>query len=128
MSGQVERMNRTIKEATVKRFHYDDHGQRRDISGTMTFKEISNVTPGQREILLRHLPECRIKLGQLTSDLGVSVKVSSLRIGISGQISLKGNQYAIRINRNEYRERQRFIIERELAHFMLHKDVIDSSP
>ena len=28
-NGQVERMNRTIKEATVKRFHYDDHGQLR---------------------------------------------------------------------------------------------------
>jgi transposase InsO family protein len=26
-NGQVERMNRTIKDATVKRFHYDDHGQ-----------------------------------------------------------------------------------------------------
>jgi hypothetical protein len=25
-------MNRAIKEATVIRFHYDDHGQRRDIS------------------------------------------------------------------------------------------------
>ena len=28
-NGQVERMNRTIKEATVKRFHYDDHMQLR---------------------------------------------------------------------------------------------------
>ena len=28
-NGQVERMNRTIKEATVKRFHYEDHGQLR---------------------------------------------------------------------------------------------------
>ena len=28
-NGQVERMNRTIKEATVKRFHYQDHGQLR---------------------------------------------------------------------------------------------------
>ena len=26
-NGQVERMNRTIKEATVKRFHYEDHMQ-----------------------------------------------------------------------------------------------------
>jgi hypothetical protein len=26
-NGQVESMNRTIKEATVKRFHYDDHAQ-----------------------------------------------------------------------------------------------------
>ena len=28
-NGQVERMNRTIKNATVKRFHYDDHDQLR---------------------------------------------------------------------------------------------------
>lgn len=28
-NGQVERMNRTIKEAIVKRFHYDDHNQLR---------------------------------------------------------------------------------------------------
>jgi hypothetical protein len=28
-NAQVERMNRTIKEATVKRFHYDDHNQLR---------------------------------------------------------------------------------------------------
>ena len=28
-NGQVERMNRTIKDATVKRFHYDSHSQLR---------------------------------------------------------------------------------------------------
>ncbi len=28
-NGQVERMNRTIKEATVKRYHYDSHNQLR---------------------------------------------------------------------------------------------------
>ena len=28
-NGQVERMNRTIKEATVQRYHYDDHEQLR---------------------------------------------------------------------------------------------------
>jgi transposase InsO family protein len=27
--GQVERMNRTIKDATVKRFHYENHDQLR---------------------------------------------------------------------------------------------------
>ena len=26
-NGQVERMNRTIKDATVRRFHYDSHHQ-----------------------------------------------------------------------------------------------------
>ena len=28
-NGQVERINRTIKEATVKRFHYESHDQLR---------------------------------------------------------------------------------------------------
>jgi transposase InsO family protein len=28
-NGQVERMNRTIKEATVQRYHYDSHEQLR---------------------------------------------------------------------------------------------------
>jgi transposase InsO family protein len=28
-NGQVERMNRTIKEATVRRFHYETHDQLR---------------------------------------------------------------------------------------------------
>lgn len=26
-NGQVERMNRTLKEATVKRYHYDSHDE-----------------------------------------------------------------------------------------------------
>ena len=29
-NGQVERMNRTIKEATVQRYHYDSHDQLRN--------------------------------------------------------------------------------------------------
>lgn len=32
-NGQVERMNRTIKEATVKRFHYETHDQLRQHLG-----------------------------------------------------------------------------------------------
>jgi transposase InsO family protein len=28
-NGQVERMNRTLKEATIRRYHYDSHGQLR---------------------------------------------------------------------------------------------------
>jgi hypothetical protein len=43
MSGQAERMNRTIKEATVKRFHYEDHGQNRDISRISSTRIITPV-------------------------------------------------------------------------------------
>ena len=30
-NGQVERMNRTIKDATVKRYHYESHDQLRQL-------------------------------------------------------------------------------------------------
>lgn len=52
-NGQVERMNRTIKEATVKRFHYDTHDQLRthlaDFIAAYNFarrlKTLSGLTP-----------------------------------------------------------------------------------
>ena len=52
-NGQVERMNRTIKDATVKRFHYDAHNQLRthlaDFMAAYNFarrlKTLSGLTP-----------------------------------------------------------------------------------
>ena len=51
--GQVERMNRTIKDATVKRYHYDSHEQLRrhlaDFLDAYNFarrlKTLSGLTP-----------------------------------------------------------------------------------
>jgi transposase InsO family protein len=51
--GQVERMNRTIKEATVKRFHYESHEQLRvhisdfmaPYNFTRQLKTLSGLTP-----------------------------------------------------------------------------------
>jgi transposase InsO family protein len=52
-NGQVERMNRTIKDATVKRFHYDTHDELRshlaDFVGAYNFakrlKTLKGLTP-----------------------------------------------------------------------------------
>ena len=52
-NGQVERMNRTIKEATVKRYHYDSHAQLeahlRDFIDTYNYgrrlKTLKGLTP-----------------------------------------------------------------------------------
>jgi Zn-dependent peptidase ImmA (M78 family) len=51
-----------------------------------------------------------------------------MNTGVSGQITREDGHYLIRVNRHEARERQRFTIAHELAHFLLHKSVIDSSP
>jgi transposase InsO family protein len=52
-NGQVERMNRTIKDATVKRYHYDNHDQLRSHLGDFLdaynyarrLKTLSGLTP-----------------------------------------------------------------------------------
>lgn len=52
-NGQVERMNRTIKEATVKRYHYDSHEQLKTHLGNFInaynfgkrFKTLKGLTP-----------------------------------------------------------------------------------
>jgi transposase len=48
-NGQVERMNRTIKDATVKHFHYDDHDQLRrhlaDFVSAYNFGRSSRASP-----------------------------------------------------------------------------------
>jgi Zn-dependent peptidase ImmA (M78 family) len=94
----------------------------------MALRELARIAPEDKEILDRYMSEIPVKLGQLARELGVAIKVSSMGTGISGQIAREGNQYVIRVNRNEARERQRFTIGHELAHYLLHRQLIDSSP
>lgn len=91
-------------------------------------REMNRLSKEHKEILSRYLVQRPIPLGKIAKELGVPIKVASLGTGISGQISCDGDGYVIKVNRNEARERQRFTIGHEIAHFLLHRDVIDSSP
>ena len=66
-NGQVERMNRTIKDATVKRVHYDDRDQLRrrlaDFVAAYNFgrrlKTLKGLTPRPRNVQsTASLPAC----------------------------------------------------------------------
>ena len=94
----------------------------------MTSREYRRLKGAEKEILDRYLSAYPVKLGQLAKELGVSIKVSSMNTGISGQIMREDGHYTIRVNRHEARERQRFTIAHELAHFFLHRNIIDRSP
>ena len=67
-----------------------------------------------------------IPVGALAHSLGIQIKVANLGPGVSGQISKSGNSYVIKVNRFETKERQRYTVAHELAHFLLHRDLIDS--
>lgn len=94
----------------------------------MTSNEMRRIAPEHLKVLRNHLADYPVKLGQIAKELGVAVKVSSLPTGVSGQISRENGEYVIRVNRNEARERQRFTIGHEIAHFLLHREIIDRSP
>ena len=80
----------------------------------------------QREIVDRYLQDVPVKLGAMAKELGLTVKLSTMKPGISGHIRYAGDEgYIIRINRHETRERQRFTLAHEIAHFLLHRDEID---
>lgn len=90
---------------------------------------MDRLTPPQKEILSRHLADVPVKLGALARELGIEVMAATLAPGISGEIrKIEGDgatgAYRIRINRHEKKERQRFTLAHEIAHFLLHKDKI----
>lgn len=93
----------------------------------MSLEELNRIEPQQREVLEDFISEHPVKLGALAQALGLAIKVSSMDTGASGQIRNENGNYIIRVNRYEARERQRFTIAHELAHFLLHRHIVDSS-
>jgi Zn-dependent peptidase ImmA (M78 family) len=77
-----------------------------------------------RDFIASFHNELPVKVGNIASQLGVKIKVSTLQTGISGEIRNESGQYVIRVNRHDTKERQRFTIAHEIGHFMLHKELI----
>lgn len=98
---------------------------KRDEEVEMTAREWTQVDTDQKKIVFRHTTSIPVQLGAMAKELGVSVKLSTLKPGISGHIRNENGEYTIRINRHEVRERQRYTLAHELAHFLLHRNEID---
>ncbi len=93
----------------------------------MLSSQWTQIPPNTREILDRYLTELPVKLGALAKELGIVVKGSTLSPGISGEIGPHADAEAgfqIRINRHDTKARQRFTLAHEIAHFLLHRDLI----
>jgi Zn-dependent peptidase ImmA (M78 family) len=90
--------------------------------------EWRRLSDDERRAIQSRQMDGNVPVGAIAAELGVRIKVSNLGPGNSGQISRDEGGYLIRVNRFEAKERQRFTIAHEIAHFLLHKDIIDSSP
>lgn len=68
-----------------------------------------------------------VKVGGLASALGLKVVLATLPMNISGLIQPgEDGGFVIKVNRFEPKERQRFTIAHEIAHFLLHRDKIQA--
>lgn len=79
------------------------------------------------ETLERFTAEVPVKVGALASALGLRVVLATLPLNISGLIQPDDDgKFVIKVNRFESKERQRFTIAHEIAHYLLHRDRIQS--
>lgn len=87
-------------------------------------REYLNLAPEVRADIDKYLSEHPVKLGAIAKRLGVKVLLSTLPRGTSGQIGQENGDFVIRINRHEAKHRQRFTLAHELAHYLLHRELI----
>lgn len=79
------------------------------------------------EILNGFSSRIPVQVGALADALGLKVVVATLPMNISGLIQPEaGSGFVIKVNRFESKERQRFTIAHEIAHYLIHRDKIDA--
>lgn len=81
-------------------------------------------------IIRRHQVFAPVELEKIARDLGIHVYVCDLDEEVSGKLTrdpiIGGTSgFVIEINRRHHRNRQRFTLAHEIAHFVLHRDLID---
>ena len=78
------------------------------------------------EIIDKHQQKIPVKITDIANDFGIKVYKSTMS-GISGAIIKEDKEYVIYINSEDGRNRQRFTIAHEIAHYVLHKDKIGNN-
>lgn len=75
-------------------------------------------------IVARYLKTAPVDLKAIFAELGVEYKTDWMDDGASGSITRNGDQFTVTINALESDNRQRFTAAHELAHYLLHRDLM----
>lgn len=80
------------------------------------------------DIIREHQKKHPVKLSSLAKELDIVVKITDLSDDISGQLYLDKDtkKWKILVNRRHSKQRQRFTLAHEIAHWLLHRDELTS--
>lgn len=89
-------------------------------------REWKSLSGTQREILSRYHNDFPVPVGAIAKEFGIRVVKSTMPGSISGEIRDVDGCVTIKVNRHDVKERQRFTIAHEIAHFLLHRDRLEN--
>lgn len=77
----------------------------------------------EMSILARHMKKAPVDLKAIFAELGIHFEEACLD-SASGSIVRDGEKFIVTVNENESANRQRFTAAHELAHYLLHRDLM----
>lgn len=75
-------------------------------------------------VVARHLTKAPIDLKAIFGDLGIQYDELWMDDGASGSITRSGDNFTVAVNALESETRQRFTAAHELAHYLMHRDLM----
>ena len=78
----------------------------------------------EMQTVARHLGKAPVDLEAIFDDLGIDYREAAIRTGESAWIERIGNRFNVVVNLNEPEVRRRFSAAHELAHYLLHRDLM----
>ncbi|KJU76587.1 hypothetical protein N619_28585 [Ectopseudomonas oleovorans] len=87
-----------------------------------TSNEWASIDQSARDIVSKYQESFPVAVGAIASEFGIKVLKSTMPGSYSGEIREENGVVTIKVNRHDVKERQRFTIAHEIAHFLLHRD------
>lgn len=78
----------------------------------------------EMQIVARHLNSAPVNLRAIFDDLGIEFSERPIRSGESAWIERIGERFSVVVNSTETAARRRFSAAHELAHYLLHRDLM----
>lgn len=80
----------------------------------------------EMHVVARYLDRAPVRLEAIFADLGIDYRETGIRSGESGWIERVGDRFNVVVNADDPAPRRRFTAAHELAHYLLHRDLMEA--